>query len=474
VTGTPDAVVVGAGPNGLAAALTLSRAGLSVTVFEGTMTPGGGCRTEELTLPGLKHDVCSAVHPLAAASPFFRSLNLATCGVRLLTPQVAFAHPLDGGRVAAVTGQVASTAAELGADEAAYTRMLGPLVADADAVLATFLAPIRSVPEHPGPAARFLVRGLLPASVLARRFRTPQARALLAGASSHSFLRLDALGSGGYGLVMMMLAHHVGWPVIQGGSARLVDAMVSDLTERGGTVVTGQWISQLRDLPPAKVVLLDITPRQLLGLAGPELPAGYGRALAGFRYGPGICKVDWALSGPVPWTAAACRSAGTLHLGGSLEEIASAEAEVTAGRHPERPFCIVAQPGVVDASRAPAGQQVLWGYCHVPTGSTIDMSARIEAQIERFAPGFGDLILARSTRTAAEVEQHNPNYVGGDITGGLGSLRQVVFRPVPRWNPYRTPLKSVYLCSSSTPPGGGVHGMCGMWAARTALADMHR
>ncbi len=424
MTGTPDAVVIGAGPNGLAAALTLSRAGLSVTVFEGTGAPGGGCRTEELTLPGLKHDVCSAVHPLAAASPFFRSLNLAANGARMLTPEVAFAHPLDGGRAGAVTGSVPATAASLGADAAAYGRLFAPLVADADGVLATLLAPIRAMPARPGPAARFLVRGVLSASMLARRFTTPQARALLAGASAHSFLRLDAPGSGGFGLFMTMLAHHVGWPVVQGGSARLVDAMVCELTERGGTLVTGQWISQLRDLPPAKVVLLDITPRQLLGLAGPELPAGYARALAGFRYGPGICKVDWALSEPVPWTAEACRSAGTLHLGGS-------------------------------------------------SGSTIDMTGRIEAQIERFAPGFRDLILARSTRTAAEVEQHNPNYVGGDITGGLGSLRQVVFRPVPRWNPYRTPLKGVYLCSSSTPPGGGVHGMCGMWAARTALADLH-
>ena len=471
MTGVPDAVVVGAGPNGLAAALTLARAGLSVTVFEGTATPGGGCRTEQLTLPGLDHDVCSAVHPLAAASPFFRSLNQATSGVRLLTPEVAFAHPLDGGRAGAVTGSVAETAAGLGADGAAYERLLGPLVADAESVLAALLAPIRAIPARPGPAARFLVRGVLPVSMLTRRLTTPQARALLAGASAHSFLRLDAPGSGGYSLFMAMLAHHVGWPVVQGGSARLVDAMVSELTERGGTIVTGQWISRLRELPPARITLLDITPRQLLGLAGRELPARYARALARFRYGPGICKVDWALSGPVPWTANACWSAGTVHLGGSLEEIASAEAEVTAGRHPERPFCIVAQPGVVDSSRAPPGRQVLWGYCHVPAGSTIDMTARIEAQIERFAPGFADLIVARSTRTAAKMEQYNPNYVGGDITGGLGTLWQTVFRPVPRWNPYRTPLTGVYLCSSSTPPGGGVHGMCGMWAARTALAD---
>ncbi len=470
---TSDALVVGAGPNGLAAAITLARAGLSVTVFEGATTAGGGCRTDELTLPGLKHDVCSAVHPLAAASPFFRSLDLQARGVTLLTPPVAFAHPLDGGRAAAVTGSVASTAAGLGADAAAYERLLGPLVTDADQVLAAFLAPIRSVPAHPLPAARFLRHGLLPASLLARKFTTPQTRALLAGASAHSFLPLSAPVSGGYGLLLTMLAHHVGWPVVEGGSGRLTDALTGELESLGGTIVTGQWISSLRDMPPARITLLDITPRQFIALAGADLPGGYARALSRFRYGPGIFKIDWAVSGPVPWTATACRSAGTIHLGGSLEQIGSAETEVTAGRHPAAPFCIVAQPGVVDASRAPAGQQVLWGYCHVPAGSSTDMTARVEAQIERFAPGFTDLILARSTRTAAELERYNPNYVGGDITAGLGSLRQVLFRPVPRWNTYRTPLQGVYLCSASTPPGGGVHGMCGMWAARTALADLH-
>ncbi len=468
-----DAVVVGAGPNGLAAAITLARAGLTVTVFEGTGTPGGGCRTEELTLPGLKHDVCSAVHPLAAASPFFRSLDLPAHGVTLLAPPVAFAHPLDGGRAGAVTGSVASTAAGLGPDAAAYERLLGPLTADADKILAAFLAPIRSLPVHAGPL-RFLLSGLLPASVLARRFSTPQARALLAGASAHSFLPLTAPVSGGYGVLLTMLAHHAGWPVVQGGSGRLTDAMVGELESLGGTVVTGQWISSLRDLPPARVTMLDVTPRQVATIAGPDLPAGYARALTRFRYGPGIFKIDWALSGPVPWTAEACQSAGTVHLGGSLPEIASAEAEVTAGRHPERPFCIVAQPGVVDPSRAWAGRQVLWGYCHVPIGSTIDMTARIEAQIERFAPGFRDLVVARATRTAAEIESYNPNYIGGDINGGQATLWQTLFRPVPRWNTYRTPLPGVYLCSSSTPPGGGVHGMCGLWAARTALADLRR
>jgi phytoene dehydrogenase-like protein len=468
----PDAVVVGSGPNGLAAAVTLARAGLAVEVFEGAPGAGGGCRTQELTLPGFRHDVCSAVHPLAAASPFFAGTDLAARGVTLLTPKVAFATPIDGGLAGAVAGSVEATAAGLGADAAAYRRLLGPLVRDAAAILPAILAPLRSVPGHPVAVARFGLQALLPASQLGRRFQTSQARALLAGVSAHSFLPLSAPGSGGFGLLLMIVAHSVGWPVVQGGSARITDALISELTSLGGQVTTGQWISSLAELPPARATLLDVTPRQFVALAGDALPARSAGALARFRYGPGICKVDWALSGPVPWTAQACRQAGTLHLGGTFAEIARAEAEVTAGKHPERPFCIVAQPGVVDSSRAPAGQQTLWGYCHVPSGSTVDMTERIEAQIERFAPGFRDLILARATRSAAEVERHNPNYVGGDIAGGLGTLRQTVFRPDMRWNPYRTALKGVYLCSSSTSPGGGVHGMCGMWAARAALADL--
>jgi phytoene dehydrogenase-like protein len=469
---TPDAVIVGSGPNGLAAALTLARAGLAVEVFEGADTPGGGCRTQDITLPGFHHDICSAVHPLAAASPFFTGIDLAARGVTLLTPKVAFANPVDGGRAGAVAGSVQDTAGGLGADAGAYRRLLGPLVRDAGYILPAILAPLRSVPAHPLAVARFGLEALLPASVLARRFETQEARALLAGVSAHSFLPLDAPGSGGFGLLMTIIAHSVGWPVVQGGSVRLIDALTSELTALGGQVITGQWIKSLAELPPARATLLDITPRQFVAMAGHDLPSRYARALAGFRYGPGICKVDWALSGPVPWTAQACRDAGTLHLGGTFEQIARAEAEVTAGKHPESPFCIVSQPGIVDPSRAPAGKQTLWGYCHVPSGSTVDMTSLIEAQIERFAPGFRDLILARSTSTAAEVEEHNPNYVGGDIGGGLGTLRQTFFRPATRWNPYRTALKGVYLCSSSTSPGGGVHGMCGVWAARSALTDV--
>jgi len=468
----PDAVVVGSGPNGLAAALTLARAGLAVEVFEGARTPGGGCRTQDITLPGFHHDICSAVHPLAAASPFFAGTDLAARGVALLRPEVAFAHPLDGGRAGAVTGSVPQTARGLGADAGAYQRLFGPLVRDAQLILPAVLAPLRSVPAHPAALARFGLEALQPASRLIGRFSTDEARALLAGVSAHAILPLDTPLTGGFGLLLTIIAHWVGWPVVEGGSARITDALTAELASLGGQVSTGRWIGSLAELPPARATLLDITPRQFLLLAGDRLPARYARALAGFRYGPGICKVDWALSGPVPWTAPACRRAGTLHLGGTFEEVARAEAEVASGKHPDSPYCIVSQPGIVDSSRAPAGKQTLWGYCHVPAGSTVDMTGRIEAQIERFAPGFRDLILARSAWTAAEVEQHNPNYVGGDIGGGSGTLRQTVFRPATRWNPYRTALRGVYLCSSSTPPGGGVHGMCGAWAARSALAGL--
>ena len=468
-----DAVVVGSGPNGLAAAVTMARAGLSVHVIDGAATPGGGCRTEELTLPGFWHDVCSSVHPLATASPFFTGTDLAAFGVRLLTPKVAFAHPLDGGRAAAVVGSVDETAAGLGPDDRAYRHLLGPLAQDLPLILPTVLGPLgRSLPGHPLAMTRFGAEGLLPVSVLARRFRGDEAKSLLAGAAAHTMLPLSKPLTSAFGLLFVMIAQAVGWPFVEGGSARLTGALVTELTSLGGRMETGRWVTSLGDLPPARAVLLDVTPRQFVALAGDRLPARSRRELQRFRYGPGVCKVDWALSGPVPWQAPACREAGTVHLGGTFAEVAAAEADVAAGRHPERPFCLVAQAGVVDPGRAPAGQQTLWGYCHVPSGSAVDMSERIEAQIERFAPGFRDLILARSVRTAAEMERHNPNYVGGDITGGAGTLRQTVLRPTSRWNPYRTALPGVYLCSASTPPGGGVHGMCGSWAAKTALADL--
>jgi phytoene dehydrogenase-like protein len=467
-----DAIVVGAGPNGLAAAVTLSRAGPAVHVIEGAATPGGGCRTEELTLPGFRHDVCSAVHPLAGVSPFFAGTDLAARGVTLLAPKVAIAHPLDGGRAGAVSGSVAQTAATLGRDQRTYQRLLGPLVRDAALTLPALLAPLRSVPRHPAAVARFALAGLRPATWLARRFEEPETAALLAGTAAHTMLPLTAPLTSAFGLLFLMTAHAAGWPVVAGGSAAITGALTAELTALGGRVETGRWVTTLDRLPPARAVLLDVTPRQLIALAGDRLPARRRRALERFRYGPGACKVDWALSGPVPWSAPACRKAGTVHVGGTFAEVARSEADVAAGRHPERPFCLVAQPGVVDPSRAPNGRHTLWGYCHVPPGSTVDMTSRIETQIERFAPGFRDLILARSVRTAAGLEHHNPNYIGGDIGAGAETIRQLVGRPTLQWNPYRTPIPGVYLCSASTPPGGGVHGMCGDWAARAALADL--
>ena len=469
----PDAVVVGSGPNGLAAALTLARAGLTVQVFEGAPDAGGGCRTAGLTLPGFVHDVCAAVHPLAATSPFFRGFNLAARGVRLRAPKIAVAHPLDGGRGSAISGSVAETAVLLGADASAYRRLMEPLVRDSDAIMALALAPLRSLSAELIPAARFGTQGLLPATLLARRLRTAEGRALLAGVAGHSVRPLSAPLTGAYGLILMVLAHTTGWPVVEGGSGQLAGAMAAELQALGGTVTTGTWIKRLDQMPAAKAVLLDVTPRQLLEIAGEELPARYRQALGRFRYGPGVCKVDWALDGPVPWRNELCRQAGTVHVGGTIAEISRSEADVAAGRHPERPFCLVVQPGVIDGSRAPGGGQTLWGYCHVPAGSGADMTSRIEAQIERFAPGFRDRVLARSVHTAASLERYNPSYVGGDITAGAGTLLQTIGRPVLSWNPYRTPLAGVYLCSASTPPGPGVHGMCGLWAARTVLRDLH-
>ena len=469
-----DAVVVGSGPNGLAAALTIARTGRAVEVYEGAPSPGGGCRTEELTLPGFLHDVCSAVHPLVLASPFFQSVDLAARGVKLLTPAVAFAHPLDGGRAGAILGSVDETAATLGADGRTYRRLFAPLARDVAKVLPTVLAPLRAPPRHPLAMARLGLPGLLPATQLARCFGTDEARGLLAGAAAHSMLPLSAPMTASYGMLFVALAHAYGWPVVEGGSSRVVAALVAELGALGAKVETGRWVKRLADLPEADAVLLDVSPRHLANLAEDRLSATYRAALGRFRYGPGVCKVDWALSGPVPWEAPACRQAGTVHVGGTLEEVATSEAEVAAGRHPERPFCLVAQAGVVDPSRAPDGQHTLWAYCHVPSGSSVDMTERIEAQIERFAPGFRDLVLARATKTAAETERANPNYVGGDITGGMATLRQTVFRPTVRWDNYRTSSPGLYLCSASTPPGGGVHGMCGYGAARAALADMSR
>jgi phytoene dehydrogenase-like protein len=466
----PDAVIVGSGPNGLAAAVTLARAGLRVEVFEGADVPGGGCRTSGLTLPGYAHDICSSVHPLAAASPFFRTF--APGRIPLRTPEVAFAHPLDGGEAGAVFGSVADTSATLGADATAYRRLFGPLVKHAETIVPASLGPVRPLPMPPLAMARFGALGLQPAALLARRFKTPQARAIIAGAAAHSMRPLNAPLTGAFGLLMTLLAHSVGWPVVEGGSARIVDVLIEELTAAGGEVHTGEWVTNLSQLPRSRATLLDLTPRQLLALDDGRLPARYRRALERYRYGPGIWKVDWALSGPVPWTAEACRRTATVHVGGTFEEVAESEADVDAGRHSERPFTIVVQPSIADPTRAPLGKQTLWAYCHVPNGSTVDMTERIEAQIERFAPGFRDVVLARTVSSPADVEAHNPNYVGGDIAAGAATLRQTLFRPTLAVRSYRTPVSGLYFCSASTPPGGGVHGMCGQNAAHAAIREL--
>jgi phytoene dehydrogenase-like protein len=469
---TPDAVVVGSGPNGLAAALTLARAGLSVEVFEGESTPGGGCRTEELTVPGFRHDVCSTIQSMVEISPFFRAFGDVRDAVTMRRPEVALAHPLDDGRAVGVRGSVAVTADSLGADAAKYRRLFSPLVDDAPALAASVLAPLRSPPRHPLTMARFGLNGLPSATHLAKRFSTTEVRALIAGLCSHAMLPLDATVTAAFGIFLNVTAHVGGWPVVEGGSDKLVDALIAALHAEGVTVHVDRPIRGLGDLPRSRATLFDTSADGLVDIAGERLSRRYKAGIARFARGPGVFKVDWALSGPVPWTADACRRAGTVHVGGTLEEVASSEKDVALGRHPERPFCIVVQASVVDETRAPTGQQTLWAYCHVPNGSEVDMTERIESQIERFAPGFRDLVLARATTSTADGERHNPNYLGGDISGGAGTLRQTLFRPTVRWNSYRTGTPGLYLCSASTPPGGGVHGMCGYGAARTVLADL--
>jgi len=468
-----DAVVVGSGPNGLSAAVALARAGLSVRVYEAAATIGGGARTEELTLPGFLHDVCSAVHPLAISSEFFSQLPLESHGLEWIEPPLELAHPFDREPPALLVRSVAATASALGTDHRAYRHLMEPFVSRWDALAADALAPVR-IPSHPLLMARFGAVGMRSFTSVARRFSTTAARALLAGIAGHSIQPLSGAGTASAAILLGAAAHHAGWPIPRRGSASITAALASYLKALGGEIETSTEIKSLADLPAARATLLDVTPRQLLSICGDRLSSHYRAQLERFRYGPGVFKVDWALAAPVPWASPECARAGTVHLGGTLEEIAASEAAVGRGEHPERPFVLISQPSMFDSTRAPRGQHTLWGYCHVPSGSTVDMLPRIEAQIERFAPGFRERVLARHTLNSAQLESRNSNLVGGDIAAGANTLRQLLFRPVMKWNPYSTSLRGVYLCSASTPPGGGVHGLCGYHAAQSALLHLTR
>jgi phytoene dehydrogenase-like protein len=467
--GAYDAVVVGAGPNGLAAAVELARNGRSVAVLEAKETVGGGTRSAEITLPGFIHDLGSAIHPLGYASPVFRQLPLEEYGLEWVHPPAPLAHPFDDGTAAVLERSVEETAAALGPDARAYERLMKGVAEDAPRIASYFVGSPRFF-WHPLALGASALRAIRPARVLAESaFEGEKARGLFAGNAAHSFLPLEKPPSALFGLVLGTLGHAFGWPFPKGGSQRIADALTSYLISLGGEVYTGVRVDSVEEVPRTRTVLLDVTPRQLLDIAGTHFTERYRRALKDYRYGPGVFKVDFALDGPIPWRAGECLRAGTVHLGGTLEEISAGEAAVWRGEHPERPFVLLAQQSLFDRTRAPAGKHTVWAYCHVPNGSTFDMTGRIEAQIERFAPGFKERILAKNAMGPADLERINANLVGGDINGGVMDLRQLFPRPVPRLNPYSTPAKGLFICSSSTPPGGGVHGMCGFLATRVAL-----
>jgi len=468
-----DAIVIGSGPNGLSAAAYLARSGWKVLVAEAGPTPGGGARTQELTLPGFHHDICSAIHPTGLASPVFNDLNLAAHGLEWIHPDIPLAHPLDHGRAAVLHRSLDHTAESLGIDRTAYHLLFDSLVQNAPSLYQDVFSPLQ-FPSHPLQMAAFGLRALPPASLLARlAFRTPEARALLAGNAAHSVLPLEAPLTSAIALMLQFSAHAVGWPVAKGGSQSITTALTRLLEHHGGELITDWRIRSLADLPPSRAVLFDTAPKHLSEIAGHALPPAYRRRLERYRHGPGVFKIDYALSEPVPWTHPDCRKAGTVHVGGTLEEISRSENDACEGRHSDHPFVLTAQQSLCDPSRAPAGQHTLWAYCHVPHGSTTDMRPRIEAQIERFAPGFRDTILAAHTHHSLQMQAHNPNYIGGDVVGGMTDWRQLLTRPVARLNPYATPNPRLFLCSASTPPAGGVHGMCGYHAARAALAAHH-
>jgi phytoene dehydrogenase-like protein len=466
------ATVVGSGPNGLAAAVVLARAGVRVRLIEAADTVGGGSRTRELTLPGFRHDICSSIHPLGAGSPFFRSLPLAEHGLRWVHPEIPLAHPFDDGTAATVRRSLGETAALLGADEQVYGRVMGPVAENWDRLSRDILGPIARIPRSPLLLLRFGWYARRSAGGLARgMFRTAKARALFMGIAAHANGRLDRAFTASFAIVLGGAGHAVGWPAAAGGSQSIADAMTGYFRSLGGEVVTGCPVESLAQLDETSPVLFDLTPRQVMSIAGGRLSDRYRKSLRRFRYGPGVFKLDYALDGPIPWTAEECRRAGTVHLGATMREIEASEEQVAQGKDPETPYIIVTQPSVFDATRAPEGKHTAWAYCHVPSGSTRDMTDRIEAQIERFAPGFRDAVLARHATGPAELEEYNANYIGGDIAGGAHDGLQLFFRPALRASPYRTSDPRLFICSASTPPGAGVHGMCGYHAAQAVLSS---
>jgi phytoene dehydrogenase-like protein len=467
-----DAIVVGAGPNGLAAAITLAEAGRSVLVREAAATPGGGARSAELTLPGFTHDLGSAVHPMGAASPFFKRLPLAKYGLLWIEPPVAMAHPFDDGPPALLMRSIDDTVASLG--RSFYHTLMAPLAERWSWLARDALAPAHW-PHHPLTLAQFGVPAMIPGTILARAlFGDPRGRAWFLAICAHALVPLSSTPSAAFGMMLALAAHAVSWPIPAGGAQSITDALVAHFRSLGGCLETSSPVTDLSDLPQAPLTFLDVTPRQFLSMAGDRLPPAYRRSLTRYRYGPGAFKLDWALSAPIPWQSQECAWAGTVHLCGSESELLASERSPWEGRVADRPFVLLSQPSLFDPSRAPAGHHTAWAYCHVPNGSPAVMTDRIERQIERFAPGFRDCIEARFVSSPAILEAQNPNLIGGDIAGGADTLGQLFTRPTARWNPYSTPLPGVYLCSSSTPPGGGVHGMCGHWAARNALADQDR
>lgn len=464
-----DAVIVGSGPNGLSAAIVLAAAGWKTLVLEARDSIGGGLRTSELTLPGFRHDVCSAIHPLAVESPLFRTLPLERYGLNWLRPKVALAHPMPDGSAVAVTQSLSDTARELGEDENNYGKLVAPFVDRAAEFFPAMLRPLR-VPAAPGLMARFGWRGMRSAESLAfRTFQNERTRGMFAGMAAHAMIPLDARLTGAVGMMFCIAAHANGWPLPQGGSQSLADALASHLRSIGGSIETNRPVKGMNDIPASRAVLFDLSPRQVVDIAGEELSHGYRRSLERFRYGPGVFKIDYALSEPVPWTAPACRVAGTVHVGGAFEEIAAAERAAANGVVVDRPFVLVAQQSLIDPSRAPPGKHTLWAYCHVPNGSIVDMTERIERQLERFAPGFRDVVLARHTLDPMRLQVYNQNYIGGDIGCGVMNWRQTVARPVWKWDPYATSNRRLFIGSSATPPGPGVHGMCGFHAAQSVL-----